>query len=91
MFYSRTYTVRYVAIRYDTGRYGTIRGNTVRNDTAQNGKDKDKMIIKVKMVAAVVKRSLQCDQARTKAEREEKGAVSLLQGMAWRRISPFDR
>ena len=49
------------------------------------------MIIKVKMVAAVVKRSLQCDQARTKAEREEKGAVSLLQGMAWRRISPLDR
>ena len=49
------------------------------------------MIIKVKMIAAVVKRSLQCDQARTKEERRKKGAVSLLQGQAWRRISPFDR
>ena len=49
------------------------------------------VVIKTKMIKAVVKRSLQCDQARTKEEREKKGAVSLMQGKAWRRISPYDR
>ena len=50
-----------------------------------------KMIIKIKMIEAVVRRSRQCDRARTREEREEKGAVSLMQREAWRRVSPYDR
>ena len=49
------------------------------------------VVIKTKMIKEVVRRSLQCDQARTKEEREMKGAMSLMQGKAWRRISPYDR
>ena len=49
------------------------------------------VVIKTKMIKEVVRRSRQCDQARTKEEREKKGAMSLMQGKAWRRISPYDR
>ena len=49
------------------------------------------VVIKVKMIKEVVRRSLQCDQARTREERENKGAVTLMQARAWRRISPYDR